>query len=274
MFNICYATKVSVLYFQEIGQLLFLTLKDIGLKCVSSVGILREDSINIVLDYHRIKYTNDFKNIFYIPYQLEQLDNNKWFFNQNTLDILKNATWVWDYSIENCNFLKNNNIKSYFLPMGYHPSLKKITDSYCKDIDVLFYGTMNKRRELILQNIKNKNLNVKVLHNVFGLERNMYIARSKIVLNIHYYENMTMEIARISYLINNNRFILSESSQHNPYKDIGILCAKYKYLPELCHKISKNEKLLQKISDRNYSNFSQKYKMKDFMKNFLDKINI
>ena len=64
--------------------------------------------------------------------------------------------------------------------------------------------------------------NVKCLVGVYGEERDAYIARSKIVLNLHFYESQIMEQVRISYLLNNHALVISESSSRNPFGDTII----------------------------------------------------
>ncbi len=58
---------------------------------------------------------------------------------------------------------------------------------------------------------------LRTLFGVYGRERDGHIARSRIVLNVHYYERQIMEQVRVSYLLNNRRFVLSEASADNPY---------------------------------------------------------
>jgi len=48
--------------------------------------------------------------------------------------------------------------------------------------------------------------------NIWGDERDNLIYRSKIVLNIHYYETKIFEIIRISHLLANRAFVISEDS--------------------------------------------------------------
>ena len=56
-----------------------------------------------------------------------------------------------------------------------------------KDIDILFYGLMNQRRQDIIDALKQQGLNVCVANGIWGNKLNSFIARSKILLNIHYY---------------------------------------------------------------------------------------
>jgi hypothetical protein len=70
-----------------------------------------------------------------------------------------------------------------------------------KDIDVMFYGTANSRRNIILGILKEQlrchGYNMTVVSTLFGAELLDYIARSKVVLNVHYYANSIFESERV-----------------------------------------------------------------------------
>ena len=70
-----------------------------------------------------------------------------------------------------------------------------------KDIDVLFYGTANSRRNIILgilkEQLQSHGYNMTVVSTLFGAELLHHIARSKVVLNVHYYTNSIFESDRV-----------------------------------------------------------------------------
>jgi hypothetical protein len=70
-----------------------------------------------------------------------------------------------------------------------------------KDIDVMFYGTANSRRNIILGLLKDElqshGYNMTVVSALFGAELLDHIARSKVVLNVHYYANSIFESDRV-----------------------------------------------------------------------------
>lgn len=70
-----------------------------------------------------------------------------------------------------------------------------------KDIDVLFYGTANSRRNIILgllkEQLRSHGYNITVVSALFGADLLDHIARSKIVLNVHYYANSIFESDRV-----------------------------------------------------------------------------
>ena len=78
------------------------------------------------------------------------------------------------------------------------------------DFDVLFYGSFNARRQKILDALRDRGLTVKAVFGVFGADLDQLIARSKVVINIHFYDNGRLEMIRLFDLLANGRTIVSE----------------------------------------------------------------
>jgi hypothetical protein len=154
----------------------------------------------------------------YIAYQFEQTGNANSWFSEGYVSKLRSATEIWDYSIVNIQNLK----KSYpdlppirYVPLGYSPTLRQITDkpSSEKRYDILFYGSANPRRDTIIRNLRHTGL--RVYYGEFSCwdeDRNRLIADSKIVLNLHYYPHPVLETSRITFLLANSAFVISEPS--------------------------------------------------------------
>ncbi len=126
---------------------------------------------------------------------------------------LKEADEVWDYDEENIKVLKlfRPDVKLHVLkPYKVWPKESK------KDIDILFYGTMNDHRRSILNELQKRH-NVKILTNCWdGHELDRWILRSRILLNLHYYnETALQEQARMIRWIGAPCRIVSEPSVHN-----------------------------------------------------------
>jgi tetratricopeptide (TPR) repeat protein len=145
---------------------------------------------------------------------------------------------VWDYSLANIEQLRQLGIHHVaHVPVGYVPEMTCISPAVERDIDVLFYGSLNERRQLILEALEEKGVTVKVLFEVYGAERDAYIARSKIVLNLHFYEAKVFEIVRISYLLSNRVFVISERGccpEEEAYFAEGLVFADYDHLVKTC----------------------------------------
>ena len=160
-----------------------------------------------------------------IIFNLEQLYDGSKYVPLPYLELLK-LYEVWDYNSINQKWLKENlNITAKVIRLGYQKEFEQVEFKYDheKDIDVLFYGPLNERRKHIISMLKN-HTDIKVVHTgcgIFGHDRNELIARSKIVINIHYHDTAILEYYRVLYLLNNNCFVITENSNDiNDYQYI------------------------------------------------------
>jgi hypothetical protein len=121
------------------------------------------------------------------------------------------------------------------VPLGYASALERIPRAE-EDIDVLFYGVYNERRLAILQRLVQRGLKVRWVNGVYGEARDRLIARSRVVVNIHFYEQSRLEVPRCFYLMANGRFVLSETSPDAEEAGYGsgIAFAPYEDLEETC----------------------------------------
>jgi hypothetical protein len=181
-----------------------------------------------------------------IIYNSEQV-GSPWF-TEKYITLLKTHE-VWDYSSENVERLKAMGIEARHVPIGYVKELERIKPAEVQDIDVLFYGSLNERRKKILDELKARGLNVVHLFGVYGEERDSYIARAKVVLNIHFYLPAVPEEVRLSYLWTNRVYVLNES--RFPYTDMVESCVEI-----LNGKNGRNPAATRKFfADIDYANF-------------------
>ncbi len=119
---------------------------------------------------------------------------------------------VWDYSVENIKAMKSVSMggNSHWVPIRYMPCMTKFENAPVQDIDVLFCGSTNGRRCAILSALEKKRVNVVRLFGKFGAERDDFISRAKVVLNIHYSKNGVFEIFRCAHLFANKKCVISE----------------------------------------------------------------
>ena len=119
--------------------------------------------------------------------------------------------------------------------MGYHPKLARIKSAARQDIDVLFYGSLNERRRKVLAGIEAAGLKLKVLRGVYGEGRDAWIARSKVVLNVHHYPTQIFEVVRVFYLMTNSKAVVAEVGEGTSIEDgfrSGIVPATFADLAE------------------------------------------
>jgi hypothetical protein len=256
------------LVFREVLFLLKNSLLSLGHDCVIKPNSLAKDRTNIIVGYHLMKFGDFLKDYRYIPYQLEQLDSGNPWYTDNVRKILEHAYDVWDFSDINIAFLKELGIDAKYLPPGYHDSLEIIEHAEKRDIDVLFYGSINQRRKELLEKLSSR-CSVKVLQGVFGEERDELIGRSRIVLNMHYYPTRILESVRISFLLNNRCFIITEDSDDMPYKSVDLVAARYRKLIDTCISYIRQPDEMERIRTENYEQFKRKYHMEDLLLNII-----
>ena len=178
-----------------------------------------------------------------ILYNLEQIDpNSDWM--TDAYRTLLDRFRVWDYSPANAQRLQEMGVSvEGICGIGYVPQLSCIDQDVEEDIDVLFYGGMNPRRKSVLEALKARGLNVVIAANCFGEARDQLVARSKVVINIHFYEAKVLEMVRISYLLANAQCVVSETGvdrQEEAVFQDAIAFSSYEGLVERCVELVQN----------------------------------
>lgn len=253
--------------FTEVIILLKKSIEDCGYNCTFAHNTLSKNAYNIIIGAHFLKPQAIPDDIKIITFQFEQLSATNGIFNSNLEKVLRRSEYVWDYSIDNINFLQKRGIKAQYVPLGYHSILEQIDTNIPKDIDLLFYGSINDRRRSILQKIHlDTGIKTLTLFDVYGKERNQYIARSKIVLNIHFFESQIFESVRISFLLNNKIPIIVENSEVNPYNKVDIAIYKKEDLSNQISNILNNYDQFIDKTVSNYNDFKMNYLMTDIIK--------
>jgi len=254
------------LIFRELLFLLRSALRSLGHDCVIKANQLDPERINIVIGYHLLKHGDALSACRYVPYQLEQLGAQGGWYSENARQILEGALEVWDYSRENIVFLDGEGIAAQFLPVGYHADLEIIPRGVEKDIDVLFYGSINARRQAILDRLgKIHGARIANLSAIYGRERDDYIARSKIVLNMHYYETAILEQVRVSFLLNNACFVVSEESVDNPYEGLPLASVPHELLADNCRRFLEHPQEMEQLRLETYEAFKTRYRMDELL---------
>lgn len=173
-----------------------------------------------------------------IIYNLEQIDaTSKWW--HQGLQALVSRCETWDYSERNIETFARLGVSRpvIHVPVGYVPELTRIAASPDEDIDVLFYGSLNDRRRVVLDELKARGLNVVSLFGVYGRERDAYIARAKVVLTLHMYPAKIFEQVRVSYLLSNHKAVVAEcdaDSAVEPGVENAVRLAPYEKLVDAC----------------------------------------
>jgi hypothetical protein len=186
----------------------------------------------------------------------------------NCLDkVTKLKFTLLEYCDFNYKILKDKyeNIDIKLLKFGYYNNyINRINLNMKKDIDILFYGDITKRRRNIMNILKNNNLRVHFTNKTYDLKkRDNLISRSKIVLDIFRNNNYKCNnLYRLSYLICNNVTILAEYNDNEIYKDLKeyVFFSDYNDILINSLKILKKDKnLLQNKSQKAFDYFKKNY---------------
>lgn len=157
----------------------------------------------------------------YIAFQMEQSVNPRWF-TPRYFETLKNSVAIFDYSIQNIEYLQHNTFsykQLFYLPLSPFENYEKflIANGYwdgriAEPCDVLFYGDPNNDRRKAYLKALQKRFSVKVVSEVFGNELYRELKSAKVVVNIHYYENALLETTRIYECLSLGLNVVSEES--------------------------------------------------------------
>lgn len=215
-----------------------------GLRALGHDSILTDDTVPrgrrpIVLGSNLLPSTRQRLSAEAILYNLEQLDPGSPWLVPELLDLFRTHE-VWDYSDRNAAQYPSLGLPPpRVVPIGYVPHLTRIAPQE-EDIDVLFYGSINGRRRRILDALRERGLRVEEAFGVYGVERDRLIARSRLVLNVHYYEAKVFEIVRVSYLLANRRCVVSERGVDDLDERLlarGVAFAAYDELVDACARL-------------------------------------
>ena len=243
-FNITLVTwnQHDWLYYDNV-RCLYGSLNDLGFECSITENALVSGAVNIVLgnivlpanDPARMAFLLD-KPFFF--YQLEQLSalNGEPTKKPGYFKLLEAASHILEYSPSGLEFLHSMEFasKTFFLPPSFHRSLEFFRPARNADIDVLFYGSHSDRRNRIMEELRSKGVHAVYLSGVYDGVLADYIRRSKIILNIHSRSDLNiLETNRISRLLANRCFVISETSDHNPYGE-GVIFADFDQIVETC----------------------------------------
>jgi len=201
--------------FREIAESLCFALRRIGHRSSIVENRLDGAGTKILLGAHFLAAGEAPKlDPSVIVYNLEQISGAKAASSEHYFELLRRCR-VWDYSPRNiAAYAKLGlGIEAALMPIGFVAELERIAAAREQDIDVLFYGSLNERRNAILEEVRGTGLNTKVVFGVYGPARDELIARSKVVLNLHFYDTRIFELPRVSFLLANRKAVVSEWSE-------------------------------------------------------------
>ena len=233
MINVCLIKPKNYIHYlalQELAELIHFSVLELGLKSQITFNYCDNNpsTKNIVLGAHLLNdnLIEDIpeNTIIFNTEQIESITEN---WKKKILNLARKNIIFWDYSQYNLEYLsKTINIKGKLFQIGYQKELNRINHNIDKNIDVLFYGSINTRRENIINKLKDRKINVKTLFGVYGKERDDLIAKSKLILNMHMYDSKIFEIVRVFYLLSNSIPVLTEVGSDTKFNNdfLDLIC--------------------------------------------------
>ena len=251
-----------------LAKLLEKKFQEVGFRV--EVEILEGDKqgFEINKQLHIVICPQAFKNLphYYIAYQMEQLRESHWWTKQYQ-NILRNSLAIFDYTQSNIDFMLEEGFlqkKLVYLPLSINLDYQKhLLRDFARD-GVIFYGHIGEsdRRKTALGALTSIPINI--ITNSFGDKLYCEILKSKIVLNIHYYNDALLETTRIYESLSLGAIVVSEESKNmDEYPDLKekvvfFKSGNYKQLLEILEKllVDKSEynehlnKILESKEDR------------------------
>ena len=254
-FNIC---TISTKALGDLSEALRTSLIALGNVAHYVPATVVENAVNIFLDSCLI---NDGALIpaDSILFNLEQLGSGSQLASEAYIERLSGYE-VWDYSLKNIEYLKQRGIQNVkYVPIGFCGSFRRPSLDLDQDIDVLFYAAHSERKKRICDEIQSFARLVAVT-GVYGQELWNLISRAKLVLNLHSYPTHIFESVRVSFLLSNNKAVLSEVNADTelPSHFAGAICsAPYDLIPEACMRLLQNEPQRRYLEEMGHKIFSR-----------------
>ena len=225
--------------FAEVCEFVFHALRHLGHEVTIGENQADPQRTNIVFGAHLLEPDT----LARVPdgsiiYNLEQIDPAS-MLKPEHVNRYRHVT-VWEYGPQNLPVWKDAGVRAVSVPVGYVPELTRIPALPGQTIDVLFYGSMNERRRTIVDGLRQRGLEVETAFGVYGAQRDLLIARSKAIVNIHYYDAQILETVRLFYLMANRKAVVSERGASTIVPaayESGIAFAEYGALVDRCQAV-------------------------------------
>lgn len=239
-------------------------LSELGIACSIGCNEYNHDAKNIVFGAHLIASEAADRDVpeGSVIFNLEQLAGFGVENHAVYADLLRRFT-VWDYSPRNIAWIDANiaNAKVAHVGLGFTPNMVSHLPASEQPTDVLFYGSLNPRRAGVLEKLTASGMTVKHLFNVYGDALDAELARAKVVLNMHFYEDSIHEIVRTSYLLANRKAVVTECNQGTEMdrglRD-GMRAVPYDRLADACMDLVSNDDARRRLESDGFALFSRK----------------
>lgn len=240
-------------------------LRELGYDAQVHKGLIEPGAINILFAGMKLDYRHLLEQCpRVINYNLDFVGSERRVsISPENFALMRNIP-NWDYSAHNVEALKRAGVSDVTLvPFGPAPTMVRVPEAD-KDIDVIFYGSMSPRRLHLLELIEARGLNVLWTTDGFWTEeeRDHYIARAKLVLEMPFYDSVRLfSEARASYLFANRAAVIAELNADTIIADDlrdAVLGAPYDQIPALCAEYCADSVKRDELATRGHEAFAKR----------------
>ena len=249
--------------FHEIEASVFFSLQKLGYDVTNSTNDFAPDRKNIVFGMHHcpvdvVRHDIPKDTIIYSLEQMrEQPECMRWCRKYRNLE-------VWDYSMRNVEVLQKAGVENIkHCKIGYVPEISYFerNKSQERDIDILAYLSPSPRREHIMKQFAdNKKLNFVHIQSTYGDDRDEYIKRAKLVINLHNHDNQIFEMVRVTHLIQNKVPVLCERNPDTDFPDYmegTVFTSTYNRFVDTAYRLLKKPEELDTQAEKGLEIFKQ-----------------
>ena len=210
--NVCLlapAGEIHAIALLEAAQYVVSQTRAAGYEATLTKNRIVPDGLNILFGAH------------IHPKNLTELPENVVIFNTEQLSAqsvwtdpaytaLLQRHFVWDYSAFNLGNIAPG--RSRIINFCYSRDLDRLTRVKEPEHDLIFYGSMNERRQRIIEKIRAScGLNLKTVFGIYGPERDSLLCNARAVLNLHFYDTQIFQQVRAFYALTNGIPVISEN---------------------------------------------------------------
>lgn len=155
----------------------------------------------------------------YAAFQMEQTVSSRWL-TPDYSKVLNAAMPVFDYSLKNIEYWLKDGVpmwRLYYLPIDFLPGMRVSGD--CEQYDVAFYGDpTSPRRQEIIHALSGR-FSVRIISEVYGKALYEELAKAKVIVNVHYYENAMLETTRIYETLSLGHSVIVSERSSDSYEE-------------------------------------------------------
>lgn len=193
-----------------------------------------------------------------VIFNTEQLPEKNQWTNATYREALE-SRYVWDYSPTNLALIGHD--RKGEVAFGYAEDLRRIPRRDDPQFDLVFYGSMNDRRQQMLDRLQVAGLRIATLFGLYGPERDAVLGNARAVLNLHFYESQILQQIRVFYPLTNRIPVISEnfSSGSGPVVfEESLFCPGFEAFETYAVRLLRHEPGFEAEASRRCSAFQEK----------------